>query len=104
MFAGNIKACGPHNAAVRDGEHFVLEVTGGSLPADGACRVHYNPNVPLHMEHESYEVSADLYNENTGPGHLGLMYNVQDIDNFDAIYFRYVVHLRLQDMIYFHKA
>ena len=76
--------------AVRNsGKNYVLDANHGKWPADGFCRALY----PTTVNGPNYQVSAQLYNQigwsGVNAGHLGLMYNVKDIDNFDFVYFRY---------------
>ena len=68
--------------------YYVLHSNDGKWPANGFCRALF----PTILNSDNYEVSSELYNQigwNGGnSGHLGLMYNVIDINNFDFVYFR----------------
>ena len=70
------------------GTSFVLHGNDGKWPANGFCRA----LLPAILQSENYEVSAELYNQITwngvNSGHLGLMYNVIDSNNFDFVYLR----------------
>ncbi|XP_048590500.1 uncharacterized skeletal organic matrix protein 7-like [Nematostella vectensis] len=48
--------------------------------------------MPKSLHTKEYSVSVDLYNvigwKGVNSGHLGLMYNAKDIDNFEFVYFR----------------
>ena len=68
--------------------YYVLHGNHGKWPANGFCRALF----PAILKSDNYEVSGDLYNEigwkGVNSGHLGLMYNVIDSNNFDFVYFR----------------
>ena len=81
------KKCGPSNSAQPDGHHNVLSVTGGSWSVDRMCRIMHSDQYTTDQS-VSYSVSVDLYNVNSDVGHVGVMYNVQDLNNFDSVYFR----------------
>ena len=75
--------------------YLALVGTGGTFPASGFCRVQHHSTLSGSVS--SYEIQAYLYNvrskDGATHGHLGVMYNVQDINNFDFVYFRSVVLL-----------
>ena len=70
---------------------YKLDANHGSWPADGFCRV-------IRMDEinagDPYTINVDLYNViawgGVDSGHLGVMYNAVDEDNFDVFYFRLV--------------
>ena len=70
------------------GSYYVLNANHGKWPANGFCRA----LLPTIVKSDNYEVSAQLYNQigwkGVNSGHLGLMYNVLDNNNFDFVYFR----------------
>jgi TPR repeat protein len=78
------KACGPQNMIQKTPDYFSLFATGARWPQDGFCAVFNN----LEMTKNSYSASVELYNENSNGGHPGIMYNAQDINNYDFVYFR----------------
>ena len=63
----------------------MVDATGGTWPADGMCSV-LDPHTGANDA--AYTITADIYNVNTNLGHPGVMYNAQDNDNFDFVYFR----------------
>ena len=50
-------------------------------------------------ESQAYTVSAELLNQagwqGVNSGHLGLLFNAIDENNFDFVYFRYICHFPL---------
>ena len=70
------------------GSYYVLNANHGKWPANGFCRA----LLPTIVKSDNYEVSAQLYNQigwkGVNSGHLGLMYNVLDNNNFDHVFFR----------------
>ena len=70
------------------GSYYVLNANHGKWPENGFCRAF----LPTIVKSENYEVSAQLYNQigwkGVNSGHLGLMYNFIDNNNFDFVYFR----------------
>ena len=70
----------------------LVDANHGSWPKDGFCRV----LVPMANNiHGAYKLTVELYNQNgwTGvnSGHPGIIYNVIDMNNFDFVYFRWVL-------------
>ena len=85
-----VKACGPTNTAAPSGDHYVLSVTGDATQAThGFCAVHMSEvsdhKLPVGV---GYTIEVDLYNHDPPVGHLGLIYNAKDVNNFDYVYFR----------------
>lgn len=70
---------------------YEMDANHGSWPADGFCRV-------IRMDEinagDPYTINVDLYNViawgGADSGHLGVMYNAVDENNFDVFYFRLV--------------
>ena len=70
---------------------YEMDANHGSWAADGFCRV-------IRMDEinagDPYTINVDLYNviawDGVDSGHLGVMYNAVDEDNFDVFYFRLV--------------
>ena len=70
---------------------YEMDANHGSWEADGFCRV-------IRMDEinagDPYTINVDLYNviawDGVDSGHLGVMYNAVDEDNFDVFYFRLV--------------
>ena len=60
------------------------------------CRALAQPAID---ESQSYTVSAELLNQagwkGVNSGHLGLLFNAVDENNFDFVYFRYICHFAL---------
>ena len=71
-------------------DYHVLNVTGPNFATGGMCTVYHSDDYRPQDLSASYTVSVELYIEYAEKGHLGLMYNVQDLGNYDAIYFRSV--------------
>ncbi|XP_048590626.1 uncharacterized protein LOC116613216 [Nematostella vectensis] len=75
-------------ATLRGPGYYELDAAHGTWPASGFCRV----LMPKSLHTKEYSVSVDLYNvvgwKGVNSGHLGLMYNAKDIDNFEFVYFR----------------
>ncbi|KAK3755755.1 hypothetical protein QZH41_019992, partial [Actinostola sp. cb2023] len=69
---------------------------GGSWPSVGFCRTLIGASV----SHSAYAISVSLYNlqgsssSSQGVGHLGILYNDKDINNFDFVYFRLASFVR----------
>ena len=61
----------------------------GSWPTAGFCRTLMTKSV----SGSDYSISVSLYNEKgrSNIGHLGILYNAKDMNNFDFVYFRSVV-------------
>ena len=76
-------------ASRKSGNYYILDANHGKWPANGFCRA----LLPKAVNSQHYEVSAELYNQigwsGANSGHLGLMYNAIDKNNFDFVYFRY---------------
>ena len=81
------KSC---RAVNKVGNLYVMDANHGVWPASGFCRTLYSNAVGS----SNYELSVQLYNKigwkGKDSGHLGLMYNVINYNNFDFVYFRYV--------------
>ena len=75
-------------ASRKSGNYYILDANHGKWPANGFCRA----LLPKTVNSQHYEVSAELYNQigwkGANSGHLGLMYNAIDKNNFDFVYFR----------------
>lgn len=74
---------------VNDTTHYVVNADGPRWPRDGFCTI--LPTDPA-ISTDSYVCTASLYNYDSGSGsnsgHPGIAYNVQDENNFDAVFFR----------------
>ena len=61
------------------------------------CRVLAQPT----LESQAYSVSAELLNQagwqGINSGHLGLLFNARDENNFDFVYFRWVLSLSFNE-------
>ena len=79
------KNCGTSNRVHYWNGKFLLNTEGGSWYTNGWCTVLDNGQTDTNDN--SYTLSAALFADNEEKGHLGLAYNVQDIDNFDFIYY-----------------
>ena len=66
--------------------HYKLDATGGQVP--DICRVLSQ----FYSESQAYTVSAELLNQagwqGIKSGHLGVLFNAVDENNFDFVYFR----------------
>ena len=75
-------------AAKKVRSYYILKANHGKWPESGFCRA----LLPTIVMSDNYQVSAQLYNQigwkGVNSGHLGLMYNVIDSNNFDFVYFR----------------
>ena len=75
-------------ASSKVSNYYVLQGNDGKWPGNGFCRA----LLPAISNSENYEVSVELYNQISwkaaNSGHLGLMYNVFDNNNFDFISLR----------------
>lgn len=58
--------------------------TGGTWPSAGFCRTMISKSIAG----SSYSISVKLFNVRSSTGHLGILYNAKDINNFDFVYFR----------------
>ena len=87
----SMKSCGVGTGWIYSGR-LALVGTGGTFPASGLCRVQHPSTLSGSVS--SYKMHAYLRNirskDGATQGRLGVMYNVQDIDNFDFVYFRFV--------------
>ena len=87
--SSKVKGCFPGTGWVNE-TSVVLNADGGSWPASSYCRVQYNNTLPGTVT--KYQLSVRLYNirgwRGVYFGHVGVMYNVKDTDNFDLVYFR----------------
>ena len=70
---------------------YEMDANHGSWPVDGFCRVIRRDEINAG---DPYTIKVDLYNviawTGADYGHLGVMYNAVDEDNFDVFYFRLV--------------
>ena len=78
--------CGTSNRVYPDNGKFLLNTEGGVWNTDGWCTVLECGQTDANDN--SYTLSVSLFADNEKECHLGLAYNVQDIDNFDFIYYR----------------
>jgi len=81
----NLKHCGRLNKVNFKDNKFFINTEGGNWARDGWCTV---LSKRKGEDDTSYTISADLYTDNTDECHLGLAYNVKDIDNYDYVYYR----------------
>jgi hypothetical protein len=78
------KSCGPSNKVVYDAGKYLIDTNGGTN--SGWCTVLDDQEG---ANDDEYTVSVDLYADTEEENHLGIAYNVQDMNNFDFIYYRY---------------
>jgi len=79
------KNCGHSNKVTYDAGKYLLNTEGGVWNTDGWCTVLDDQEGD---DDDAYTVSVDLYADTEEENHLGIAYNVQDINNFDIIYYR----------------
>ena len=76
------------------GNYFVLDANHGRWPANGFCSALNEEDT---FNGNKYVISAQLFNKigwnGVNSGHLGLLYNAKDENNYDFVYFRYVILL-----------
>ena len=74
-------------------DHYKMDALGSNKRL--MCRTVAHPI----DESQVYTVSAELLNQagwqGVNGGHLGLLFNVVDENNFDFVYFRYICHFPL---------
>ena len=67
-----------------------LDADHGRWPQDGFCQATYSNNCGYALD---YQLSVDLFNfmgwNGVNSGHLGVIFNAEDQDNYDFVYFRY---------------
>ena len=72
------------------GSYFVLDADHGTWPSSGFCSALNNKDT---LNENQYSISAELFNKigwnGVNSGHLGLLYNAKDEQNYDFVYFRY---------------
>ena len=68
-------------------ENYTVFAKGGEWPEAGICVVYDKQEISDYSV--SYSISVDLYNTKSNQGYLGIMFNAEDLDNFDFVYFRY---------------
>ena len=75
--------------------HYKLDAMGSDKSS--MCRVLAQPT----LESQAYTVSAELLNQagwqGINSGHLGLLFNARDENNFDFVYFRWVLSLSFNE-------
>ena len=71
-------------------ENYTVFAKGGEWPAAGMCVVYDIEDIIEIVNNVSYTISVDLYNTKDNQGNVGVMYNAEDVDNYDYVYFRYV--------------
>jgi hypothetical protein len=69
-----------------DAGKYLINTDGGDWGRDGWCTV---LDGQQGANDNAYTVSVDLYADTNAENHLGIAYNVQDINNYDIIYYRY---------------
>ena len=79
------KSCGVSNKVSYDAGKYLINTEGGVWETDGWCTV---LDGQTGADDSSYTVSVDLYADTEEENHLGIAYNVQDMNNFDIIYYR----------------
>ena len=68
----------------------LVNAAHGTWPKDGFCRVKLPLSLPTPAT--TYQFTTRLNTVQATPNgitHPGVMYNVQDLDNYDFVYFRY---------------
>jgi hypothetical protein len=65
---------------------FAVRGEPGRWPDSGLCVVDY---AARGEEDSAYTLAVDLYIDDPDRGHIGVFYNAQDSDNFDAVFFSY---------------
>lgn len=81
-------------------DYLVLDAYGDQKPRRGICRV----TTPQWVSGVAYDSTIYLRNmpgrrHDASHGFVGVMYNVQDSDNFDLIIFRHVMLCQLTNLI-----
>ena len=62
----------------------MLQVWGGSWNGSFCTAQFASPSQPT----PSYSITVELFSTATAQAPLGLLYNIQDTDNYDFVYFR----------------
>ena len=70
-------------------DYTMIDANHGTWPQDGFCRAIFVKEGGV----EDYQVTVELFNfigwNGVSSGHLGVLFNAQDENNFDFIYFRF---------------